>query len=49
MTLKKRLHEEPHRPNYTHKHKDPQEKTVDNHRHVFPVFNDLQRDKDVGY
>lgn len=43
VTLEERLHEEAQRPDHTHKHKDPQEESVDDHGHVLPVFNDLQR------
>lgn len=42
--LEEGLYEEAHRPDHTHKHKDPQEETVDHHGHILPVFNDLLGD-----
>lgn len=42
VTLKQRLHEKASGADDTHTDEDPQEKTVDHHRHIFPVFNNLQ-------
>lgn len=41
-TLEEGLYEEAHCPDHTHKHKDPEEETVDHHGHILPIFNDLQ-------
>ena len=47
VTLEQRLHEEADRPDHAHTHKDPQEETIDHHGHILPVFNDLQRQREV--
>lgn len=47
VTLEQRLHEEAHGPNDADTYKDPQEKTVNHHCHIFPVFNDLQRENKI--
>lgn len=45
VTLKQRLHEKASGADYTHTDENPQEETINHHSHIFPVFNDLQREE----
>lgn len=47
VILEQGLHEEAERPDHAHTYKDPQEETINHHGHVFPVFNDLWRQREV--
>lgn len=47
VTLEQGLHEKSCGADHAHTYKNPQEETVNHHGHIFPVFNDLQKIREI--